>query len=93
MATRTIPVTCLRVLAVCLLFAVCFAIGGALSGLDKIGQQAVASQAGPTNQQVAQLPDNFLGNFLIFTLCVGCTLSYVILRASWHGWMLVELSS
>ncbi len=90
MALRTILLTGLRILAVCLLFAVCFAVGGVLSGLDKIGQQAVASQpASPANQQVPQMPENLLGSFLIFTVCVGGTLSYLILRSRWHGWMLV----
>jgi hypothetical protein len=83
-ALRTILFTGLRILAVCFLFAACFAIGGALSGLDKIGQQTVASQAAPAaTQQVPQMPENFLCGFLIFTLCVGGTLSYVILRSRW----------
>jgi len=89
MATRTILLTGLRILAVCLLFAVCFIAGGVLSGVDKAAQQSIASQpASPTNQQVPPVPENFLGSFLIFTLCVGGTLSYLILRARWHGWML-----
>ena len=51
MALRTILLTGLRVLAVCLLLAVCFAVGGALSGLDKIAQQTVAPQSvSPANQ-------------------------------------------
>jgi hypothetical protein len=66
--------------------AVCFAVGGALSGLGKIAQQTVASQ--PANQQVPQMPNDFLQSFLIFTLCAGGTLSYLILRSRWHGWML-----
>jgi len=90
MALRPILLTVLRVLAVCLLFAVCFAVGGVLSGLDKIGQRTVASQpAPPANQQVPQMPEDFLRSFLIFTLCVGGTLSYLILRSRWHGRMLV----
>src|SRR6266851_10377138 len=90
MATRTILLTGLRILAVCLLFAVCFAVGGALSGLDKVAQQTVASPpAPPANQQVPQVPENLLRSFLIFTLCAGGTLSYVILKSRWHGWMLV----
>ncbi len=90
MALRTILLTGLRILAVCLLFAGCFAVGGVLSGLDKIGQRTVASQpAPPANQQVPQMPENLLRSFLIFTLCVGGTLSYLILRSRWHGWMLV----
>ena len=90
MATRTIFVTGLRILGVCLLFAVCFTAGGVLSGLDKVAQQSIASQTVPlASQQVAPLPDNFLPGFLIFTLSAGNILSYLILRARWHGWMLV----
>src|SRR6266481_1642100 len=90
MATRTILLTSLRILAVCLLFAVCFAVGGVLSGLDKAAQQTVASQsASPASQQVPQMPEDLLRGFLIFTLCAGGTLSYVILRSRWHGWMLI----
>jgi hypothetical protein len=89
MALRTILLTGLRVLAVWLLLAVCFAAGGALSGLDKIAQQTVASQSvPPANQQVPQMPEDFLHGFLIFILCVGGTLSYLIIRSRWHGWML-----
>jgi hypothetical protein len=90
MATRTIFVTGLRILGVCLLFAVCFTVGGVLSGLDKVAQQSIASQPVPlASQQVPPLPDNFLASFLIFTLSAGNILSYLILRARWHGWMLV----
>ncbi len=89
MVLRTILLTGLRMLATCLLFAVCFSVGGVLSGLDKIGQQTVASlPAPPANQQVPQMPENFLRSFLVFTLCVGGTLSYLILRSRWHGWIL-----
>jgi len=89
MALPTILPTGLRVLAVCLLLAVCFAVGGVLSGLDKIAEQTVASQfVPPANQQVPQMPEDFLPSFLIFTLCAGGTLSYLILRSRWHGWML-----
>jgi hypothetical protein len=89
MTLRTILLIGLRILAVCLLFAVCFVAGGALSGIDKIAQQPVAPQpASPANQQIPQMPEDFLRGFLIFTLCVGGTLSYLILRSRWHGWML-----
>jgi len=89
MAIRTILLTGLRILAVCLLFAVCFAAGGALSGLDKAAQQSIASKPDALgNQQVTPMPDDFLRGFLIFTLSVGGVLSYLILRARWHGWML-----
>ena len=90
MATRTILLTGLRILAVCFLLAVSFAVSGLLSGIDKIAQQSVASQpASPVSQQAPQAPENFLRSFLIFTLCVGGTVSYLILRARWHGWILV----
>jgi hypothetical protein len=90
MSTRTIFITSLRILAVCLLFAVCFAVASALSGLDKIGQQTVASQPNlPANPQAPQMPENLFSSFLIFTLCAAGTLSYVILRSRWHGWTLV----
>ena len=64
MALPTILPTGLRVLAVCLLLAVCFAVGGVLSGLDKIAEQTVASQfVPPANQQVPQMPEDFLPSF------------------------------
>lgn len=37
-----------------------------------------------------QMPEDFLRSFLIFTLCVSGTVSYVILRSRWHGWMLAS---
>ena len=89
MVTRTILLAGLRILAVCFLLAVCFTVGGALSGLDKIAQQTVASQpASPANPQVPPMPEGFPRSFLIFNLCAGGTLSYLILRSRWHGWML-----
>jgi hypothetical protein len=39
-----ILVICLRILAVCLLFAVRMAVGGALSGMERIAQQGQPSQ-------------------------------------------------
>jgi uncharacterized protein YjeT (DUF2065 family) len=90
MATRTILLTGLRILAVCLLVAVCYTVASVLSGLDKVAQQSIASQSVPlASQQLPTMPDNFLRSFLIFTVCVGVTLSYLILRARWHGWTLV----
>ncbi len=89
MTTRTILLTGLRILVVCVLLAVCFAVGSMLSGLDKIGQQTVASQpVPPGQQQLPQMPEGFLRSFLIFTLCAGSILSYLILRSRSHGWML-----
>ncbi|PYU56479.1 MAG: hypothetical protein DMG56_23710 [Acidobacteria bacterium] len=68
MALRTMLLIGLRILAARLLLAVCFATGDALSGLDKIAQQTVASQSvPPANQQVPQMPKDFLRSFLIFT--------------------------
>ncbi|HXJ05194.1 MAG TPA: hypothetical protein VNH65_08855 [Candidatus Acidoferrum sp.] len=90
MATRTILLTGLRILAVCLLFAVCFIVGGVLSGIDKVAQQSIASQPDPlANEQAPPRSDNLLRSFLIFTLCAGGVLSYLMLRSQWHGWMLV----
>jgi hypothetical protein len=90
MATRTILIIGLRILAVCLLLAVCFTVGGALSGIDKVAQQSIAPQSDPlANQQAHQMPENFLGSFLVFTVSAGGTVSYLILRSRWHGWMLV----
>jgi hypothetical protein len=90
MATRTMLFTSLRILAVCLLLAVCFTVGGVLSGIDKLAQQSIASQpAPPANQQAPPMPENFLSSFLIFTFSAGGTVSYLILRSRWHGWTLV----
>ena len=88
--------TGLRILAVCLVFALCFTVGTALSGLNKIGQPAPpAQQAIPSEPQGAggpeapQMPENLLLTFLIFSVCAGVALSYLILRSSWQGWPLV----
>ena len=89
MAARTILLTGLRILAVCLLLAVCFSVGGVLSGIDKVAQQSVASQSDPFAKQAPKMPEDFLGSFLVFTLSAGCTVSYLILRSRWHGWTLV----
>jgi hypothetical protein len=35
------------------------------------------------------MPENLLRTFLIFSVCAGVALSYLILRSSWHGWPLV----
>src|SRR5258708_40132842 len=81
--------TGLRPLASALLFTVRFSVGGSISVLEKFGQQTAAPQpAPPANQQVPQMPENFLRSFLVFTLCVSGALSYLILRSRWHGWML-----
>jgi hypothetical protein len=47
----------LTILAVCLVFALCFRVGGALSGLNKIGQQGPPAQpAMPSELQAARGP-------------------------------------
>jgi hypothetical protein len=88
-----VVVTALKILAVCLLFAVCFAAGTALSGLDKAAQRASPSapnpQAPPANQAPSQKPDTLLYPLLIFSVSGGVVLAYLILRSSWHGWPLV----
>jgi hypothetical protein len=100
-----VVVTTLKILAVCFVFALCSAVGGALSGLTKTSPQAtpsiLSSQApsgqqvtppsfeAPANQTPSQKPNNFLFPFLISSLCVGVVLAYLILRSSWHGWPLV----
>ncbi len=105
MTAGRVLVSGLKVLAVCLLFAVCFMVGGALSGLSKIAQQAPPSSTiqqvpptqqatssspeAPPNRQPAQMPENFLLTFLTFSACVGVVLSYLILRSSWRGWPLI----
>lgn len=80
MPARKVVVIGLRILAVCLLFAVCFAIGGALAGVARIAQ---------TVPPVKGTPTELLLPFLIFCLCVGVVVSYLILRSSWHGFSLV----
>lgn len=79
MCARKMFGTGFRILTVCLLFAVCFAIGGALAGVARIAQEAPAVKA--TAAQVV-LP------FVTFCLCVGIVVSYLILRSSWHGFAL-----
>jgi len=66
----------LKVLAVCLLFTVCMAVGMALSGLTH------------TAPQTPPPPGSVLLPLLIFSLWVGIIASYLILRSSWHGWAL-----
>ena len=100
-----VVVTAIKILAVSLVFAACFVVGGALSGLSKATQQAIPTTAtlqapsqqqatsstpkAPANQTPSQRPENLLYPFLIFSVSVGVVLSYLILRSSWHGWTLV----
>lgn len=88
------PMTGLRIIAVCLVFAACFAVGGALSGLTNIGQQApparpaIAAEPEVAAKPQALTPENLLLTFLFFSICPGMAPSYLILRSSWHGWSL-----
>ncbi len=92
-----VGVTTFEILAVCLLFALCFVAGGAFSGLNRTAQQAgLAEQQGtsqaleaPADQTRAQAPENPAYAFLIVSVCVGVVLAYLILRSSWCGWPLV----
>lgn len=88
--------TGLKILVVCLVFASSFVAGGALSGLNKIGQQAHPAQQAISSEPEAagqppapQTPENLLLTFLFFSVRSRVVLSYLILRSSWHGWALV----
>jgi len=105
MTVKKALVSAIKILAVCLILALCFMVGGALSGLDKIGQQAASSNTvqpvpsaedpapsppgAPTQQPPRQMPGNFLPAFMTISMCVGVVLSYLILRSTWHGWALI----
>ncbi len=103
MRKKKVFVTGIRIALVCLVFAICMAVGGALSGLDRGAQQETPDRASspalspamqpgravsqpPAKNQPA--PGNLLFPFLTFSICVGVVASYLILRSSWHGWML-----
>jgi hypothetical protein len=97
-------ITGLRILAVCLLFALCMAVGVSLSGLTRVAPQPrpaqqISSQipsqtvpAAPVSPQTPpatpSAPPNMLLPLLIFCLSAGIVLSYLILRSTWHGWLL-----
>lgn len=97
-------ITGLRILAVCLLFALCMAVGVSLSGLTRVAPQAhptqqIASQTSSQTVPVAPLssqtppatpsaPPNTFLPLLIFCLSAGIVLSYLIVRSTWHGWLL-----
>lgn len=81
MQIKKVLLTGLRILAVCLLFALCMAVGASLSGLTRVAP--VSSQTPP-----ATAPSNTLLSLLIFCLSAGIVLSYLILRSTWHGWLL-----
>jgi hypothetical protein len=103
MQKKKVFVTCFRIAVVCLLFAICMAIGGAVSGLGRVAQQEAPDRASSQAPSAAvqpepalsqppaknqPVPGNLLFPFLTFSICVGAVASYLILRSSWHGWML-----
>ena len=95
MHSKKVLLIAMKILLVCFLFAVCTAVGSALSGLDRVAQQGSPSQvteAAQASQQDAPraqpAPADIFLPFLIYSLCVGTVVSYLILRSSWHGWLL-----
>jgi hypothetical protein len=84
----------LRTLAVCLLFAVCMAVGLALSGLDRVAKQGDTAQtssqtpletvppaqgSSPAPPRAPAAPSSLFIPFLVFSVCVGSVVSYLIL--------------
>jgi hypothetical protein len=93
MRTKKIAGTGLKILAVCLLFTVCTAVGVSLPGLDRAAQQGRPTQTSsqvspPTPPATEPVPGKIFLPLLVFSLCVGTVVSYLILRSSWHGWTL-----
>jgi hypothetical protein len=99
MQIKKVAATGLKILTVCLLFTICMSVGVFLSGLDRAAQQGrpaeTSSQTAPQTTGAAQVspatppaPGKILLPLLIFSLCVGTVVSYLILRSSWHGWTL-----
>ena len=76
-----VVVTTMKIFAVCLVYALCFVIGAALSGLGKAAQQVTPST---TTLQTSHP----LSLLLLCSFSVGAVLAYLILRSSWHGWPL-----
>ena len=100
MPIKKVAGTGLKILAVCLLFTVCMAVGVSLSGLDRAAQQGrpaqTSSQTAPQPAQVSPptppatdpVPGKIFLPLLVFSLGVETVESYLILRSSWHGWTL-----
>lgn len=53
MTAGKVLMTALKIVAVCLVFALCSVVGGALSGLNKIGQQAPPAQQAVSSEPQA----------------------------------------
>jgi len=101
MQFKKVLVIGLKILAVCLLYAVCMVVGEKLSGMERVAQQGVAAQ-NLTSTQTAPASQvsphtapptqpalgDVLAGFLTFSVCVGIVVSYLILRSSWSGWTL-----
>lgn len=68
--------TGLRIVAVCFVFGVCHAIGGALAGVAKLALKETPTHTAPAD---------FLLPFAVFCLSVGSVVSYLLLRSSWRG--------
>ena len=68
--------TGLRIVAVCVVFGVCVAIGGALAGVARLA---------PKQAAVQPAPQDLLLPFAVFCLSVGSVVSYLVLRSSWRG--------
>jgi len=73
---RTTVNTGLRILAVCVVFGVCFGIAGTLAGVARLAPKNALAQATPAD---------FLLPFAVFCLTVGSAVSYLVLRLRWHG--------
>jgi hypothetical protein len=93
----------IRIVATCLLFAICLIVGGALSGVGRVAQQQPPAQSSPqvlspsatppqdctrTIPKTPPDPSTLMFAFLTFSLCVGVVSSYFIVRSTWHGWTL-----
>jgi hypothetical protein len=88
-----------RVLAVCLVFALCLIAGTLISGMNRAGQNAQASSPASSasaaarsnsvpSPAAAQSPNGILVPFCIYCLCAGAAISLMILRSRWSGWKL-----
>ena len=73
---RATVTTGLKILAVCVVFGVCFAIAGTLAGVERLAPKEASAQATPAD---------FLLPFLVFCLSVGSAVSYLVLRLRWRG--------
>jgi hypothetical protein len=64
----------LRILAVCAVFGVCFAIAGTLAGVQRLAPKEASAN-----------PADFLLPFAVFCVSVGSAVSYLVLRLRWRG--------